>query len=307
MFSKSVRIIPVAAGLTVLILGFQNCSQARFTPDTGAASLKSTDGGSLVNGMPIDPGVANVLPDGTAAVGAPPANDLTPGSVASIPGSDGTTQGAGSGTRVCHHEHDGDHGDDGDRHIASTGKDHDDDEDECEEPEGRDHDDDQFAEAFSGICGVFAKAPAVIDVPASALDSTISGNSSPVISQFAKNVKVSGNSDSILVKAAESTSIKNNSGKIILVRSKVITQVSGNSGRTCLVANSVGEISGVSAHSKIIAKKIGSITGQSGDLHVYGAVIDTVTGSSARICLHNGAKILNQSGNSGSFFAGECK
>jgi len=77
------------------------------------------------------------------------------------------------------------------------------------------------------------------------------------------------------------------------------------SGDACLKVKTIGKVQSTSGSKVIIADQVDEISALSGEVHVYGAVINTVTNTSGRICLHNGAKVLNYSNVSG--FIGECQ
>jgi hypothetical protein len=124
-------------------------------------------------------------------------------------------------------------------------------------------------------------------------------------------LRVSGDIDSIsnvsgnlrIDKAGDVGKVSKISGAFQL-NALSLGEFSNASGKACIRAGSIGKVQSTSGDKTFIANEIDELTAQSGTVHVYGAVIRSVTNSSGRICLHNGAKVLNSSHVSG--FIGEC-
>lgn len=234
MIAKTLRVIPVAAMLTLLMVGFQNCGETRFSPDTGAASMKSTGSSDETTDT-----VSN--------------NDPNP---------------AGS------------------NHSPIP----------ADNPE----------EAFSGACAIFKDLDLPTVVPADAHDVVSEHSSSPLTIPLALNVNIKNASDRVLVDLAETATLLNLSGALNQIRAAHIPSAMNISGRTCLIAGDIGQIEKLSAGSKIVANSIDHIVNNSGDLHIYRAVVNRVSGSSGRICLHDGASVVNFNDVSGGIFVGKC-
>jgi hypothetical protein len=234
MNAKTLRVIPVAAMLTLLMVGFQNCGKARFTSDTGAASMKAS-------GSSDDP-------SDTASNNDPVPADFNHGTLP------------------------------------------------ADNPE----------EAFSGACAIFKDLDLPDAVPADAHDVVSERSSSPMVIPLALNVIIKNASDRVLVDLAETATLLNLSGGLNQVRAAHIPSAMNISGHTCLIASDVGQVEKLSAGTKIIANSIDHIVNNSGDLHIYRAVVNHVSGSSGRICLHDGASVVDYNNVSGGIFVGKC-
>jgi hypothetical protein len=75
-----------------------------------------------------------------------------------------------------------------------------------------------------------------------------------------------------------------------------ISQVSGS---MCVRANTIGSVTSSSGMKTLIANSIEQVTVSSGTMHIYGATVNMISNSSGKVCLHDGARVLNQSHNSG--------
>lgn len=234
MSLRLLKVLPTAAALTFLVIGFQNCGAARFTQDEGPASMKALDNGD-----------ATYVQDDDSS-------------------NDGDTP----------------------NHQPPVPNDYD--------------------IAYSGACSVFKDTEVAVQIPESAVDINASRNSSAVVIEVAKNVVLDADSASVLVKAAATATLDRMSGSLTQVSAIHIPSATRVSGALCLRAESIGGISQLSGGSRVIAREIEMIYQNSATLHIYGAVVKNVVKSSGKICLHDGATILNQSDNSG-LIVSDCK
>lgn len=240
MVTNAYRILPVAAMLTILIVGFQNCGQTRFTDDPGSASLRSLNGVS-----PTDPSLTS----------------------ATDPSQDGVVDPTVTTAIVPE-----------DDHIA-----------------------------MSGACEVFSTSP-MPTIAADAQDIAVDGGSSNLEIPMAKTLTINNHSADALVWAAASASLDHMSGHLIQVRALEVPLIDHiSSSLLCIQTGHLGRVVNISGKSKIIAQQIDEIYNSSATMHIYGALVKSVTNSSGRICLHDGATVLNRSNNSGGIFIGECE
>ncbi|HEY8270027.1 MAG TPA: hypothetical protein VIG33_04010 [Pseudobdellovibrionaceae bacterium] len=72
-------------------------------------------------------------------------------------------------------------------------------------------------------------------------------------------------------------------------------------GNSCIRARSIGKVQSMNGTKTIIANEINELSAVTGVVHVYGAVIKSVIDTGGRVCLHNGAKVVNSSNVSGVF------
>jgi hypothetical protein len=288
---KTSSIISATAGLALMVLGFQNCGQARFSYDEGAIAAKAggvSDPGAVSDptlhpngdvsngdGLPNAPGGGTgvVIPGGpgtsgsTPVVGSPASN--TPGS-AGVPSGDpsgGTTP--SGGTPVA----------DGNTPVGVSDP-------NAQLPAPALHDD-----AMVGNCSIFKGLPSVMVIPPNAKDVVHTGSNQPFEIDLARNVTATGNGATVLIMSAQRIVQLSGNSAVTTAHANEIPNVSGISSHDCLYAGKIGHISGGSDGGDIVADKIDVISGSTGNWNIHYATIGKITGSSGHICLYNGAKL----------------
>jgi hypothetical protein len=285
-------IISVTAGFALMVLGFQNCGQTRFSYDEGAIAAKAgavsdpgapglTDptlhpNGDVSNGdgLPNAPGGGTgvVIPSGPAGSGDTP----VAGNPASNPPScGGVSPGVPSGGTTSS----------GDSPVAGGNTPVGLSDPNAQLPAPALHDD-----AMVGNCSVFKGLPSVMVIPPNAKDIVHTGSNQPFEIDLARNVTATGNGATVLIMSAQRIIQLSGNSAVTTAHANEIPNVSGISSHDCLYAGKIGHISGGSDGGDIVADKIDEISGSTGNWNIHYATIGKITGASGHICLYNGAK-----------------
>ena len=131
------------------------------------------------------------------------------------------------------------------------------------------------------------------------VDQIVGGVSGEATVDFANHLTVNSVSGRLNVLSAISVdAIQGVSGQLFM-RAQDVGSIEGISGELCLSAESVRTLNSVSGTSRVKVPTMNSLTVLSGTVHLYGTIVQRVDSNSGKICLHDGAKILNQSQFSG--------
>lgn len=95
-------------------------------------------------------------------------------------------------------------------------------------------------------------------------------------------------------KAGNIGNVLNTKGGLLLNALSVGSYINA-AGHACIRAQTIGKIQSMNGTKTFIASEIDELSVVSGTVHVYGAVIKSVIDTGGKVCLHNGAKVLNSS------------
>lgn len=153
---------------------------------------------------------------------------------------------------------------------------------------------DEFADFYHGICKELQGVTLPLAISAAAPDLTVKNTYRSVVIEEGRNVIVKNHVSQTRVRKAETLKLQNLGGKTLVSANRVLS-AENIVGRLCINAVVVDRIHNVANNTKVIANEITEISNIIGDLHVYRATVGLLKNSVGRICLHDGAKILNYS------------
>lgn len=104
-------------------------------------------------------------------------------------------------------------------------------------------------------------------------------------------------------KAAHVGAITDTNGSFQL-NAQTVASYTQSSGNACVRAESIGKIESMNGNKTFIANEIAELSAVKGTVHIYGAVIHSLVNTTGKVCLHNGAKVINSTNVRG--FVGEC-